>query len=574
MARWLIAVLLQSLALVVVAAPADIEVKILAFNDFHGNLQSPRSEAGVPVGGIDLLAGWVARLRADNPNTVVVSAGDLIGASPLVSALFHDEPTIEGMNLLGLDFNAVGNHEFDEGRHELLRLQQGGCHPVDGNSCQGAAVGTPVPFEGAGFSFLAANVVDTDTGATLLPAYGLKTFEGQTLAFIGLTLAGTPDIVSHSGTIGLDFRDEASTINALIPELRAQGIEAIIVLIHEGGLRPASTASIDDCQVEALAGQPIRSIVGRLDDAVDLVISGHTHVGYNCRLPNSAGRLIPVTQAQAAGTVLSDIDLRLDPISGEVLDVAVHNRRVQPAPDVSLNQTLSRLVNTYLDLAAPLARQEIGWIAAPVTNAFDPATGERTAGNLIADAQLFVTRGPEAGGADLALMNPGGVRSNLEAAVYPGPITYEAAYRMQPFGNALVTQTMTTTELKAVLEQQFPDCQGRREILVLQPSAGLHYVWQASAPPCERVRHIDLNGQVLLQDGQVLMPDATLRVTVNNFLAEGGDGFSNLRLGRERLGGMLDLDALMAYFEAFASADTAYDPARAGLPAPRIVVLP
>ena len=229
----------------------NITIKLLGLNDFHGQVQSPGNftitPAGggnpavvTPAGGIDQIAGVIAKFKALNPTTTVVSAGDLIGATPLVSALFHDEGTIETMNRAGLEFNAVGNHEFDEGKNELKRLQFGGCHPTDINSCRGAQVGTPVPFEGAKFKFLAANVVDTATNKTLFAPYAIKTYRNVRVAFIGMTLKETPTIVTPSGVAGLSFTDEAAAVNALVPKLRARGVEAIVVLLHQGGTQPVA----------------------------------------------------------------------------------------------------------------------------------------------------------------------------------------------------------------------------------------------------------------------------------------------------------------------------------------------
>ena len=271
--------------------PPPVRVQILAINDFHGHLEPPTGlegvVGGVPAGGAAYLATHFARMRTLNPNTVLLSAGDLIGGSPLLSALFHDEPTVEALDLMGLDFNAVGNHEFDEGVDELLRMQQGGCHPMDG--CQDGD-----GFAGARFGFLAANVRWRDSGQSVFPAYGIRRFEGVRVAFIGLTLEGTPAVVSTSGVAGLQFDDEAETVNRLVPQLRGRGIEAIVVVIHEGGL---PTGGHDDCP--SLSG-PIVGIVAQLEDAVDLVISGHTHQAYNCALPNAAGRAVPVTSAASS----------------------------------------------------------------------------------------------------------------------------------------------------------------------------------------------------------------------------------------------------------------------------------
>ncbi len=277
-----------------------ITVRVIAFNDFHGHLQSPGNVGKTPAGGADFLAGYVNALKSGFPFNAVVSAGDLTGASPMVSGAFHDEGAIEVMNLLGLEFNAVGNHEFDSGRAELLRKQFGGCFPggdIGHDTCMAkAAHPVPVlyPFQGARFTYLAANVVDKVSGETLFPAYRVKTFTtpaGQArVAFIGMTLKGTPEIVNPSGVAGLDFLDEAETVNRLASQLRAQGVESIVVLLHQGANPAAGPLDINDCAL--LAGgageQPAADIVRGFDDAVDAVISGHTHASYTCRLPNKS----------------------------------------------------------------------------------------------------------------------------------------------------------------------------------------------------------------------------------------------------------------------------------------------
>ncbi|HAJ71184.1 MAG TPA: bifunctional metallophosphatase/5'-nucleotidase, partial [Methylophilaceae bacterium] len=335
---------------VTTTAAQPFTVKIIGFNDYHGNLKSPGT-FGVtantlspkkPVGGADFMAGYVAKMKATNPNNIVVGAGDLIGASPLISALFHEEPAVETLNRIGLEFSAVGNHEFDKGASELQRLQNGGCH-VDGAGCKGATVGTPYPFEGAKFKWLSANVINTATGKTFFPAYGIKTFNGVKVAFIGMTLKDTPTVVTPSGVAGLSFNDEAATVNALVPRLRAQGIESIVVLVHQGGFQNAGStgnvgSDINGCDSN-LVGSDIAKIVSQLDDAVDLVVSGHSHAAYNCSagtvdtklvngalvstprptgIPNKTGRLIPVTQASNYGRLLTDIDVTINPATRNI----------------------------------------------------------------------------------------------------------------------------------------------------------------------------------------------------------------------------------------------------------------
>lgn len=563
-----------------------VTIKIIAVNDFHGNLQSPGNFNGSPSGGVDVLAGYVTYLKSQNPYSVVVSAGDLIGASPLISALFHDEGTIETMNRLGLDFNAVGNHEFDEGREELLRMQRGGCHPTDtANTCQGDIVGTPVPFEGAQFRFLAANVVDTASRRTIFPPYGIKSLGDVRVAFIGMTLQDTPSIVTPSGITGLQFNDEAATVNALVPRLRARGVEAIVVLIHQGGAQTVPpTPDINGCAGD-LQGSPIRDIVSRLSDAVDLVISGHTHQAYNCMLPNRNGRKIPVTSANALGRVVTNIDMAIHPRSGHVLGVAATNLVVDRTnAAITPNATIAAIVAQYASLVQPIANQVIGSIAADVPNLRNAAC-EIPAGNLIADAQLQATQPEDFGAAQLALMNPGGVRANgfvfaqRSGSESPGDITYGEAFTVQPFGNSLVTMTLTAQQLKDVLEQQFAGCQIPGQPLqtvnrILQPSNGFRFTWDFDAAACERIVHVSLttNGatEIIVQNGVVVTPTSTYRVTVNSFLATGGDGFTVLNDGTERLGGAQDIDALIAYFAGFRSPNPPYDPEASELGVPRI----
>ncbi|WP_437294836.1 bifunctional metallophosphatase/5'-nucleotidase [Sorangium sp. So ce426] len=521
-----------------------VSVQIIALNDFHGNLEPPTGSSGritvsatptsttVDAGGVTYLASRVAALRATNPNTVVVSAGDLIGASPLVSALFHDEPTIEAMNLLGLDINGVGNHEFDKGTSELLRMQHGGCSPVDGCS-------DGTPFVGATFKFLAANVVvDPSTGKTLFPRYDVREFDGVKVAFIGMTLEDTPTIVTPIGVAGLTFMDEVDTVNDIVPELQAQGIEAIVVLLHEGGL---PTGLYNECP--GLSG-PIVDIATNIDPAVDVIVSGHTHQAYNCILGDKI-----VTSAASFGRLVTDIDLEISKSTGDVTAKAANNVIVtREAPDAGV----STLVTRYKDLAAPLANVQVGTITATLDRAV-PAMGAGlfTMGAVIADAQLAATRDARTGGAEIAFMNPGGIRADLTYAassteVIDGVVTFGEVFTAQPFGNSLVVMTLTGAQIDTLLEQQFRlDAGGVQQSLILQVSDGFTYTYSQSAPIGAKVdiASIRING-VPIEAAR------TYRVTVNSFLATGGDGFTVLNDGTDRLGGALDLDALRDYFAA------------------------
>jgi 5'-nucleotidase len=529
-----------------------VNVQILAINDFHGNLEAIPSTSSsgrvetTPAGGAEYLATHIANLRALNPNTVVVSAGDLIGASPLLSALFHDEPTIEAFNEIGLDFNAVGNHEFDEGVDELLRMQEGGCHPVDG--CLDGD-----DFAGADFEFLAANVVYTEDEArrgnghghghndpdTIFPAYKIKKFNNVKVAFIGMTLEGTPTIVTPSGVAGLQFLDEAQTVNDLIPELKRKGVETIVVLIHEGGVQ-TSPAPYNGCV--GISG-PIVDIVNNLNDEVDVVISGHTHQPYNCVLD---GKI--VTSAFSFGRLVTKVDLTIDRRSGEVTTMVADNRIV--TRDVPLNSTITALIDKYRTLSAPLANRIIGQISADITRTAN-AAGESALGDVIADAQLDATNDPGFGDAVVAFMNPGGIRADLIYAGSPagegdGNVTYNESFTVQPFGNSLVTMTLSGAQIDTLLEQQFVGC-GQTANRILQVSNGFTYSWSVSGAACAKV-----DPASIMINGVVVDPSASYRVTVNSFLADGGDNFAVLRSGSDRLGGDVDTDALENYLTTFA----------------------
>lgn len=556
-------------------------VKIIGFNDFHGTLQSPGSFSGKPSGGVDVLAGYVASLKSQNPNSLVISAGDLTGASPLISAFFHDEGSIETMNRLGLEFNAVGNHEFDQGRIELLRKQNGGCHPSNTNTCEGTVVGTPMPFEGAKFKYLAANVVDNTSGKTLFPPYGIKTFntpQGTVrVGIIGMTLKDTPTIVTPAGVAGLTFTDEANTVNALVPRLRARGVEAIIVLIHQGGFQAATPPNfINDCSGNLDPSQsPILDIVSRLDDAVDLVVSGHTHTGYKCMLPNKVGRKIPVTQASAFGRVLTDINMPIDVTTGDVDHASftlgnINNIIVDRTnAAITPNGTIAGIVAGYNSLVSPLANAVIGSITTDLPNTGD----EMPAGDLIADAQLAATAPAAFGAAAIAFMNRGGVRNpgfifNQQSGTEsPGDVTFGEAFTVQPFGNSLVTMTLSGLQIKNLLEQQFVGCLGQTTQRIMQVSSGFKYSWSASAVPCSKISNITLSGAPV-------NPGDSYRVTVNNFMSTGGDGFTVLLGGANLLGGAQDIDALVDYLKNFKSPNPPYNPSDPALNKPRITKLP
>ncbi|MBS0450639.1 MAG: bifunctional metallophosphatase/5'-nucleotidase [Proteobacteria bacterium] len=612
-----------------------IKIKIIGFNDYHGNLQTPGTfgvNTLVPaaqrpaVGGAEFLAAYVKRMKAQNPNSVVVGAGDFIGASPLISALFFDEPAVETLNRIGVEFNAVGNHEFDKGAAELRRLQGGGCKITNGapdpNSCKGVGSNALGSFDGARFKWLSANVVETATGRTLLPAYGIKTFQGVKVAFIGMTLKGTPAIVTPTGVAGLEFRDEADTVNALIPRLKKEGADMIVVLVHQGGFQSSpNVGDINGCDGNLKnadgTDSDIAKIVSRLRNGVDLVISGHTHAAYNCSantqdvksvngaavstprptgLPNIEGRLVPVTSASAFGRVLTEVDVTVHPRSHKVMSVLPTNRLVDRTDPVintmiAADPTVKNVVDGYSQLVSPLANQVIGTIATALPNSAS-AAGEMPAGSLIADAQLLATQPAALGGAVMAFMNAGGVRNPgfaFGGATYPYNVTYGNAFTVQPFGNSLVTMTLTAQQLKDLLEQQFVGCKGQTQQRIMQVSNGLKYSWSASAAACSKIQSVVLTPtdvsqvppvatgapDVIVANGVVQNPGKTYRVTVNNFMATGGDGFTTLLGGTSVLGGAQDIDALTAYLSSgYKAPKAAYDPSLPALGIPRITQLP
>jgi 5'-nucleotidase len=502
----------------------EVNLQILAINDFHGNIATSSGSFG-GTGRADFLAANIQAAEAGADNSIFVSAGDLIGASPLISALFHDEPTIEAMNLMGLDINGVGNHEFDEGPAELLRMQFGGSHPVDGDL-------DGDPFLGADFEFLAANVINDITGDTLFAPYTIRNYQGVKVAFIGMTLEGTPTIVTPSGVAGLTFLDEAETVNALVPQLQQNNIEAIVVLLHEGGFSPGGQ---NDCD-GGLFG-PIAEIVPLLDDAVDLVIAGHTNDEFICEIDGKW-----VTMADNRGRLFTDIDVTLNRVTKDMTVVAINNTPnlqggVIPDP------TVTALIDKYDTLSAALANAVIGTITTDLLRSAN-AAGESALGDIIADAQLASTAPAGFGDAVVAFMNPGGIRDDLDflsgGPELDGEVTFGEAFSVQPFGNSLVTMTLTGAQIDTLLEQQW---EGQSSPRILQVSNGFSYSWSASAPDGARV-----DPTTIIINGVEVDPFTDYRVTVNSFLADGGDNFAVLTEGTNRLGGEVDLDALVTYF--------------------------
>ncbi len=542
----------------------NVDVKIIAFNDLHGHLEAPRlslfvpsaNSVGtyVPAGGAAYLASAIKSLKQANPHHAVVSAGDMIGASPLVSALFLDEPTIEAVNAFGIDFNAVGNHEFDKGWHELLRMQNGGCAKFT----QREPCALNKQFSGANFGFLAANTYKAD-GQTLFPATGIKSFGSGAqqikIGFIGLTLKNTPNIVAPAGVAGLRFADEARTANALIPQLKTQGADAIVVVIHEGGV----TNGDNDRSCPGLTGA-IVPILEHLDPAIDIVISGHTHRSYICDYgKRNPAKPYLLTSAGQYGTFVTDINLTIDPRTHKVVAKSASNVIVQgdsfvnnagvmikPSADYprfSKDKDVDAIVTRYANAAAALSNRMVGRLTTSASRRPN-ASGESTLGNLIADAQLTATQSVEHCGAQIALMNPGGIRADLHVPNGGGEITYGQIFSAQPFGNNLVVKSFSGAQLHKVLEQQFKrQLHGNDSPRILFPSAGFTYSYDLQRPAGSRVSAMRLHG-VPIVDKKIY------RVTMNSYLADGGDQFSLFNQGEHVSGGEMDVDALEAYLRS------------------------
>ena len=556
------------------------DVHVLAFNDLHGTLEpGGQNLYGKFAGGAAYLAKAVKDKQAlYGDHEVTVFGGDNIGASPLENGLFHEEPITVISNLMHVDFASVGNHEFDKGSAELQRIQNGGCHPVDGCTAAPYALpdgSTTDVYPGADFQYLSANVVVDATGQTLFPPYATKRFKSDsgkkfTVGFIGEVLEATPTIVTPTGVAGLTFRDEADAANDVVANAKDHGnsVGTWVLVVHEGGFQ-SGAASLNGCNGN-LAGSPIADIASRLDPRIKVIVSGHTHAEYRCTI-TAGGVTRLITSASSFGRVLSDLTLTIDDKSGELVGASATNTLLEnatntPGPGVvraadptKADPQVQAVVDQYTKAAAPLANTVIGKIQGDLTRA-PSAFGEQALGDVIADAQLVATEPANLGGAVAAFMNPGGIRADLFAAdISPGgeavgEVTYGEAFRVQPFGNSLVTATMTGDMIRRLLEQQFAGCQGQTVNRTLQISNTFTYESAPAAAACS-----DKIGKIFINGAEVT-PGASYRVTMNNFLATGGDGFTVFREATSPLGGAQDIDAFVAAFKAAGAAGIAVPP--------------
>lgn len=519
----------------------NLKVKLLGFNDFHGQLSKGKLVSNRPVGSAGVLSAYLKTAQAGiEAQTVIVHAGDHVGASPAASALLQDEPSIQWLNSLANPsctyadkLNAAcnvvgtaGNHEFDEGKTELLRLLNGGNH-VSGPFLED-------PYQGARYPMVSANVVDEVTQRPILPPYVIKKVAGVPIAFVGAVLEATPTIVTPTGVAGLKFLDEADAANSYIPEIKAQGVKSVVLLIHQGGSQASYTTSTNTALTNgALSGADILDVVNRLDPEFDVVVSGHSHSFTNLLVTQPGGKKILVTQAFSASTAYDDIDLTIDPITKDVVtkSAKIVTTFADAGPGLTPDPAASALTAAAEAKVAPLIGQVVGFTPVSYTRTQSSA-GESALGDIIADAQNL------AEDTQFAFMNPGGIRADLIVPAGGADITWNDLFTIQPFGNTLVKMNMTGAQIKALLEQQWQPTVTR----FLQIS-GLGYTWDAALPVGSRI--VEVHDAA----GVALDPLATYAISCNNFLATGGDGFTTFMLGTNQIGGPIDLDALIEYTE-------------------------
>ena len=519
------------------AEAEPVHIRLLAFNDFHGALEGPAGSVtvdgeSIDAGGADYFAAHIAAEKGEADHTTVVAAGDLIGATPLVSALFFDEPTIEFFNKAGLDISSVGNHEFDQGVDEFLRIEGGGCHPEEG--CR-----EDHEYEGADFSYLAANVTWTDSGEPITDPYKIREYGDVKIGYIGMTLENTPSVVVPSAIEDVEFHNEVETVEKYLPELKEQGVDSIVVVVHEGGSPQGEVNDIGDCP--DVTG-PAKEMGEQMPDEVSVIVGGHSHVAYICEF---GGKL--VTQAASAGRIITVIDLHIDPATGDVVDQQARQRPV--THDIEPIEEVTDMVAMYVELAEPRANRKLGRITADLPRGDRQAAGESPIGHLIADSQLAATA--DEAGAEIAFMNPGGIRDALnyedDDLDEAGIVTYAHLHTVQPFGNILTTMTLTGAQIHELLEQQWHD-EARTHLLAV--STGFSYEWDPGAPRGERV-----DPSSIKLGGETIDPEGEYRITVNNFMADGGDGLTVLKEGTDRVGGMVDVDALADFIERHSPID-------------------
>lgn len=527
------------------SAARAIPVQLLSFNDYHGHLEATdpplaSDPTKTPAGGVEYLSAKLTELRAKvgDKNSLTVAAGDTIGGSTFLSGMFHDEPSVESLNTLGLDVTSVGNHEFDEGTTELLRIQNGGCHPVDG------CYFPEQPYAGAKYPYLAANVFKKSDNKPLLPGFTIRKVGGVPIGFIGLTLRETPTLVDPAGVASVRFADEIKTVNQQAGALDRRGVKAIVVLIHQGGTQDPATSDYDGC---VGFNGPIAEMAPKFSSLVDVVVSGHTHQPYVCTQSDPQGRPRLITSAASYGQMVTETYFNINSNTKDVNrnSFVSHNVLVDRANTPDPAQTA--VIDKWKTLAGPIAGKVVGTIAEDITGDSSGNRGiETPMADLVADSILW---GTQSGNSQIAFMNVGGVRASfltnqISNGEQPGQITYTEAYNVAPFGNLLVTLDMTGQQIKDALEQQY-DPTRSRQYLALGVSEGFNYTWDDTQPQGSKVV-----ASSMTLNGTPMSLTSTYRVGTLNFLANGGDAFGAFTSGTNLLGGKEDLQNLVDYLGA------------------------
>ncbi|ANC32176.1 5'-nucleotidase C-terminal domain-containing protein [Isoptericola dokdonensis] len=516
------------------AQAADpVDIQILATNDFHGRIQANGSEAGAAA-----LSGAVKSLREANPNTVFAAAGDLIGASTFESFIQQDKPTIDALNEAGLEVSAVGNHELDQGYRDLVDRVMA---PFDAQTN---------PYGGAEWEYVAANLKMRETGEDAVPASWLKDFGDVEVGFVGAVTEELPSLVTPGGIAELEVADIVDTADAEAEALKAEGADLVVLLVHDG-------AETTTCAAVPTADNAFARIVNDLSPEVDAIVSGHTHLAYDCAFPVEewAGRAVterPVVSAGQYGYNLNQLVYSVDPETGDVVGLTT---AVLPiAGSYPADPAVTTIVDDAVAEAAVLGAEPLGQIEgafnrAKLASGSENRGGESTLGNLVAEVQRWATSGEESGAAQIAFMNPGGLRADMTGTGTGSPrtLTYQQAAVVQPFANTLVNMQLTGAQIEAVLEEQWQPAGASRPFLRLGVSEGFEYTYDPAGAAGDRITSMSL-------DGEPIVADATYSVTVNSFLSTGGDNFFTLAEGTgKRDTGKIDLAAMVDYLAEVAA---------------------
>ncbi len=523
----------------------SIELSIFSINDFHGHIQSklptplsprlPDSQTGElkaqAAGGVAYLATVLDKLRSQRKNQVFVAAGDLVGASPQMSSLLKDEPTLSALGELGLAVSSLGNHDLDAGLPELMRKIRGEC----------VSTGCAWPeFKGASFPYLAANMFETETGKRVLPSHVMRDIGGLKIALVGAVTRDVPKVIIPKNIVGLRFADEADTLNALVPELRAAGAQVLVAIMHEGAMFEGA-ANDPSYACTGLKGRGV-DIAKRLDPAYAIIISGHTHQAYTCKID---GRLM--VQAGSFGGWLTESRLTLD-ANGAVLDAQAINHPVLQgiyAP----NPAFVALVQRAAALTSAARNKPVANLSRGATRTATAPFGDSPLGNLVADAHLAYAK--TRGVVDIGMTNSGGIRADL--TVEPGrTVTLSDLFAIQPFSNDLIALTITGAQLRELIRRQLPKRPGAA---VIQVSNNLNYQWS-------QAEGADAVLESVTFENRPLDLKRDYRVVVNTFMAEGGNDLNIFKQGRDRMTVGPDIDAFEEWLRENPKAMNQIEPGR------------